>query len=71
MKMDGQSTRALPPSTQVLVNGKVVTATWKTSALEFQASVPGSRRLEIQLPDDFPIGDVVVIVLFADEPPVV
>ena len=70
MKRTGQSTPALWESTQVLVNGEAVPATWNPNALEFHALVPGSRRLQIQLPVDFPIGDVVVIVRFVGEPPV-
>ena len=71
MNTAGQLTSVLSESTQVLVNGEVVPATWTSNALEFHAMVPGIRRLQIQLPDDFPVGDVVVIVCFDGEPPVV
>lgn len=69
MTKAGQSTPALSEPTQVLVNGEVVSATWHPYGLTFDALVPGSRRLQIQLPDDFPIGNVVVVVRFVGKPP--
>ena len=70
MTMPGQSTPALSGPAQVAVNGEVVSAKWSPEGLVFHALVPGSRRLEIQLPEGFPIGDVVVIVRFVGELPV-
>lgn len=64
MTKAGQSTPALSEPTQVLVNGEVVPATWNPNGLTFGALVAGGRQLQIQLPDDFPIGDVVVVIRY-------
>ena len=60
----------LPPqNTQVRVNGEVVTAVQHVDGLEFSATITEKRQLEIKLPDHWPVGMLVeIIVVHKGEP---